>query len=751
MAELTIQQAFDRALQHHQAGQLPQAEALYRQILAVQPNHAESLHLLGVMAGQVGQFGRAVELIERAIALQPNFAEAYSNLGNALKSLGQLDAAMAACRRAIALAPNSPGAYNNLGNALQASGQLAEAIEACRQAIALRPDYPEAYCNLGNALIDQGHIGAATAAYRQALALNPNVPEAHLNLGGALRAAGQIAAAIESFRQAIALNPGNYEAYSNLGATLKDQGQLDAALEACRQALALNPSYPEACNNLGSVLQVRGQIDEAMAAYQQALALKPNQPDVHSNLVFALHYHGASTAAAIAAEHRRWNQQHAAPLRPYIQPHGNDRDPDRRLRIGYLSPDLREHVVARFLLPLLAHHDKSRVEVYGYAQVPVPDAMTQRLRAHCAGWCSIVGLSDAQVAERIRAERIDILVDLAMHTAHNRLLVFARKPAPVQVSYLAYCSSTGLETMDYRLSDPYLDPPGMDEAVYSEQTVRLPETYWCYEPAVDPAEVGPQEGLPGASKRTTTEAQRHGELHRDSGVILEALETGQPNVAAAATAIGAVAVLPAVAQGFITFGCLNNFCKVGDATLAVWARLLGAVPHSQILLHALEGGHRQRVQARLAQAGVDPQRVRFAGRVPLCDYFRLYNGIDLALDTFPYGGGTTTCDALWMGVPVVSLVGQTAVGRAGLSILVNVGLPDLVARTEEQYVQIATGLANDWPRLGALRATLRSRMEHSPLMDAPRFARNIEAAYRQMWRKWCGGNVERQKAEGCVP
>jgi protein O-GlcNAc transferase len=373
-------------------------------------------------------------------------------------------------------------------------------------------------------------------------------------------------------------------------------------------------------------------------------------------------------------------------LQQFIQPHANERDPERRLRIGYVSPDFREHVVGRFLLPLLTSHDKRAVEVFAYAHVPRPDALTESLRACTDSWRSIVGLSDAQAADLIRQDRIDILVDLTMHMDRNRLLVFARKPAPIQATYLAYCASTGLETMDYRLSDPYLDPPGMDESVYSERTIRLPETYWCYQPASETPEVSP---------------------------------------------------LPALERGYVTFGCLNNFCKVSEPTLAAWAKLLRAVPRSQLLLHAHAGSHRLRVQGFLEHEGLEPARVRFTGIVPLREYFQLYHRIDIALDTFPYGGGTTTCDALWMGVPVVSLVGPTAVGRGGLSILSNVGLPELVGGKEEDYVRIGREWAGDLPRLSHLRSTLRQRMASSPLMDGPHLARNVEAAYRQMWRTWC--------------
>jgi len=290
------------------------------------------------------------------------------------------------------------------------------------------------------------------------------------------------------------------------------------------------------------------------------------------------------------------------------------------------------------------------------------------------------------LAQLIREDQIDILVDLTMHTAWNRMILFARKPAPVQVTYLAYCSTTGLDTMDYRLTDPHLDPPGMNDACYSEESIRLPETYWCYSAHEPTPQIGP---------------------------------------------------LPALNAGEVTFGCLNNFCKVSPDTLDLWIQLLRVTPKSHLILHAHEGSHRQRVRDLLERQGIDPQRLKFVASVPLSRYFKLYEQIDIGLDPFPCNGGTTTCDALWMGAPVVTLAGRTAVGRAGVSVLRNIGLPELIAESPQQYVQITTDLAQDLPRLAELRRTLRARMQASPLMDAPRFARNVEAAYRQMWRNWC--------------
>jgi predicted O-linked N-acetylglucosamine transferase (SPINDLY family) len=615
---MTIQQQLESGLSHHQAGRLAEAERIYRQVLAEQPNHADALHLLGVLAGQTGRLDAGVDLI----------------------------------RRAIAICSTNASIYNNLGNALSAGGQLDQAIAAYRQAIQLKPDYSEAHSNLGNALTDMGQLDDAIAAYRQAIRLKPDLAEAHNNLGNAL----------------------------------KDIGRPDEAIAACRLAIRLKPDLAAAHNNLGNALRNVGQLDEAVASFRQAIRLKLGYHLAHSNLIYTLHFHSGYDARMIHEEHRRWNQQHAEPFRKFIRPHTNNRDPERPLRIGYVSPDFCGHPVSRFLFPLLAAHDPDLFEVFCYSDVRRPDGFTGLLCRHAKQWRNTVGLTDERAAQLIREDQVDILVDLTMHMAGNRMLLFARKPAPVQVTYLAYCSTTGLETMDYRLTDPHLDPPGMNDSFYSEKSIRLPETYWCYSPDEQSPQVGPP---------------------------------------------------PALRAGNVTFGSLNNFCKVSPQTLDLWIQLLRATPKSHLILHAHEGSHRQRVWDLLERQGIDPRRVMFVGRVPLSEYFKRYEQIDIGLDPFPCNGGTTTCDALWMGVPVVTLAGRTAVGRGGVSVLRNVGLPELIAKTPEQYVQIAAALANDLPRLAELRRTLRARMQASPLMDAPRFARNIEAAYRQMWRDWC--------------
>jgi protein O-GlcNAc transferase len=683
---LTLQQAFELAMRHHQAGRLQEAEKLYRQILAHQPAHAGAVHLLGAIAHQTGRLDLAVDLRRRAVALDPRSPEAHGNLGNILRDKGLIDEAIAAFRQAIALNPKLPGAYSNLGNALKYKGQLDEAISAFRRDIALNPNSPGAHSNLGNALRDKGQLDDAIAAFRRAILLNPNMHGVHVNLANALKDKGLLDEAIVAFRTAIALTPDNAEVHGHLGDTLKNKKQFDEAAAACEEAIALRPGYAEAYANLGSVLKEMAQLDDALTAYRRALAIRPDYVEAHSCLVFTLLYHPGYDARAIAEECRNWDRRHAQALRTNLQAHPNDRRPDRRLRVGYVSPDFRDHCQSLFTLGLLSHHDHQQFEVFCYSSVSRPDEITGRIEKCADTWRNVGELSDAKLAEMVRADRIDILVDLTMHMRQNRLLAFARKPAPVQVAWLAYPGTTGLSAMDYRLTDPHLDPSGIDESVYAERTIRLPDTFWCYDPL-----------------------------------------TTEPPINA----------LPALETRRVTFGCLNNFCKVNDHLLSLWANVLRQVKHSRLLLLAPMGNCRPRTLERFRNDGVDPARIEFVEFQSREKYLATYNRIDLGLDTFPYNGHTTSLDSFWMGVPVVTLVGNTPVARAGWCQLSNLGLAELAGHTHDQFVRIAVELAGDLPRLQQLRSTLRARMEQSPLMDAPRFTRNIEAAYRRMWRTWC--------------
>jgi protein O-GlcNAc transferase len=669
-------------------GRLPEATVRYRRALQLNPALAAAHNNLGSVLKDQGQLDEAVACCRRAIQLQPHHAEAHSNLAIALQEQGRLDEAIACYERAVQIDPQFDQAFYNLGNAWRCQGRFTESIACFQRAIQLKPAHAAAHRNLGLIAQDQGRLVEAIACYRQAIQADPEFAEAHNSLGLVLQMQNRIDEAIACYQRAIQLKPEFAAAHGNLGMALQSQEKLSEAIVCYRQALQLNPASAQVHNNLGNALKDQGRLAAAIASYRRAIELKPEFAAAHSNLVYTLLFCPGWDAQAIYDEHCRWNREHAADLAARVQPHANDRSPNRRLRVGYVSPFFQEHCQAFFMTPLLSAHDRENFEVFGYADVPGPDSVTAQLRSHADVWRDIAGLTDERIAQLIRDDRVDILVDLTMHMGAGRPRLFARKPAPVQVCWLAYPGTTGLSTIDYRLTDPYLDPPGLSDHFYAEESIRLPDTFWCYDPLTD----GP-----------------------------------------------AVNALPALQQGCVTFGNLNNFCKVNKPVLELWARVLRAVEHSRLLMLSPEGDHRREIEQLFEREGVAPDRVTFIARQPRQQYLELYHRIDLGLDTFPYNGHTTSLDSYWMGVPVVTIVGPTVVGRAGLSQLTNLGLTELVAKTPDQFVAIAAGLARDLASLDRLRATLRQRMQQSPLMDALRFAHGIEAAYRTMWQRWCAG------------
>lgn len=575
-----------------------------------------------------------------------------------------------------------------IARSLFGRGQLDLAIKCYREAIGLEPARAEIHFHLGNVLTVQGNIDQAGEAYREAIRLNPDYAEAHLNLGNVLRPQGKLDEAVAAYRQAIRLLPRYAKAHTNLGVTLQEQGRLAEAVAVGRQAIALQPDLADSHSNLAVALWHQGKLDEAAAELRRAIALQPDHARAFSSLLFCLQYDDRLTDD-LFAEHRSFGARfdRAAPERAT---YASDCDPARRLRIGYVSPDFRWHSVAFFIEPLFQEHDRSAVEVFCYADVTRPDGVTAHLRGMVDHWVDSAGLPDDALAERIRRDRIDILVDLTGHTATNRLLVFARKPAPIQVTWLGYPHTSGLSAMDYRLVDAVTDPPGEADAAATETLLRLGGCFLCYG------------GVGGGPEPT------------------------EP---------------PCLSTAAVTFGSFNNPAKLSGATYDAWAALLARLPQARLLLKGSPFGDpdtRAMYLARFAERGVGADRLELMPRLPAPDvHLSIYNQVDIALDPFPYNGTTTTCEALWMGVPVVTLRGNRHAGRVGASLLTQVGLTEFIADSVEDYVATAVALAHDPTRLTALRGTLRPRMLASPLCDARAFARKMEAAFRLMWQRWC--------------
>ncbi len=669
-------------------GNLVEAEASFRAALAATPGNARANNNLGSVLQAAKKMDEAAVCYRRSLELNADDAFANLNLGIILTSQGELTQAESHLRRAAAIEANSPAVRFNLGMLYRAQNNLDASAAELRATIDLEPRLIQPYNSLGAVLLEQGKLDAARAAFQQALGIDPNSAEVYNNLGLLEKAACKLTAAVACFEQAARLAPDDSEVHLNFATALGEQGRLDEGIAECRRALELNSRSAAAHNNQGTLLQVLGQVDEAIASYRRAIELNPDDSRAHSNLLYALNFQPGTDPRSVFAEHCQWGRRHADPLTARNLPHANDRTPKRRLRVGYMSPHFFAHAVNSFVEPILALHDRAACEVFCYSDVVVSDETTARLRGYAGHWRDVVGQSDAQVAELVRSDQIDILVDVTGHiSSGGRSLVFARKPAPVQVTYIGYQNTTGMRAMDYRLTDAWSDPPGAADELHTERLVRLPRSFFCYlapaeAPAIDP--------------------------------------------------------LPADDAKYVTFGFFNNFAKVNPTVLAAWAEILNRLPNSRLIILAPTANSlRRRLIEAFQRAGIDPQRVELIGRQPYREYLRLIQRADVALDAFPFNGHTTTCDALWMGVPVVMIAGETYAARFGGTALVSLGLQDFIADTPQQYIERAIQAASDVPRLRQLRASLRDAMRASPLLDAAGFTRNLEEAYRQMWIGWC--------------
>lgn len=750
---MTTDDLLAAAQAHHRAGAIDQAAALYDTVLAERPDQPDALHLSALIALRrgdtsvavdrlaraaaapgasavvhsdhgaalrlAGRLDEAAAAVERAVSLDPDYGDAWNNLGFVRRALGDHAGARAALERAAALKPDFAPTHNALGVVLGALGERAAAVPCFERAIRLNPDYVEALSNLGLALLEQDRPRAALEPLQRAVARAAQVGEAWLNLGLAHRALGDLPAAVAALQRAVALKPTLTEAWTALGVVLELSGDSSASADAFKRAVELaprsvdalsnyalalhqlkrhaealalfdraltaSPAHGDALSNRGVVRQALGDFAGAMADWRAAVAADPGQRLARSNILMSLHYDADLDGAALCALAREYGRVHGHPAGQF-KAWPNPRVPDRRLRVGYVSGDFREHSVAHYLEPLLAAHDRTAFEIFAYADVRRPDAVTARLKQQVDCWRAIAAVADGEVVRRIREDGIDILVDLSGHTARNRLGVFAHKPAPVQLAWLGYPGTTGLSAIGHRLTDAIADPPG-SEPHATEALVRLRRGFHCWRPPPEAPQIAP---LPG---------------------------------------------------GQIAFGSFNNVQKIAPPAIEAWAGILRGVPDSRLVLKS-NWLSRPIVAAALRDAfaahGIDPARLELSPWIESTRaHLDAYGAIAVALDPFPYNGTTTTLEALWMGVPVVTLRGQRHSGRVGASLLSQAGLDDLIAATPAAYVARAIELARRRDALSLYRATLRARLSASPLMDAAGFARDLEAAYRDLWRRWC--------------
>lgn len=715
------QKRMAEAIAFHQKGDLAAAQELYGSVIRSDPNHADALHLSGIIAYQIGKYSIAISMIIRAIRNQPQIPQYHANLGTVFQAAEQYEKAAKCYQKAIHINPDYVEAYYNMGNLMSVQERYETAIQWYRQTLLIAPDYLDAlynlancykklesypqaiehyglviqlnpghidsYNNMGNSLLAMNRKPEAVDCYRRALDIAPDSPEVLYNLAQAYQFQGKIAEAVSLYQRAIALKADDASAYNNIGNIFKDLGRVTDAVLCYRKALTIDAEFLIALNNMGNCFKETGEISKAVRCYRTVLDAKPDCIDVHSNLLYSLNFQAGHRGSWLARQHRAWAEQHLSAVKR-IQPAATCKPAQgRRLRIGYVSPDFREHPVGRFIAPLIAGHDRSAFTIYCYADVPNPEPVTEAIRRSADFWRDITGRSDQEVAEQVRQDGIDILVDLAGHTANNRLAMFARKPAPVQVSYLGYPNTSGVPAIDYRITDVWSDPPGVTDHLYTEKLVHLPSCFLCFSP-----------GLPDPAAPEN--------IDRGSDVI--------------------------------RFGSFNQPAKMTAEVTRVWAEILTRIPHAELILKAkpyCDADVRARTRERFAAHGVRPERLHLIGHQDdIHDHLYAYREMDIGLDPFPYNGTTTTCEALWMGVPVIVLAGRTHVSRVGVSLLRNIGRKELIADSPAAYIEKAVALANDRERVRKYQIELRSDMQHSALMDKEMFCREFESALQDIWK-----------------
>lgn len=712
-----ITEALQSALKLYQGGQLQQAAEICDQILTLEPNNIHVLHLLGVISNQRGNYQAGIKFIRQAIELKKDYGDAYFSLGNICASRNNLDDAVENYSTALSFKPGAPEILFNLANTYKEKEEPDKAVTFYQRAISLKPDYVKAHINLGVAYLEQGDVDNAVKTFQKALFYDRGSFEALNNLGNILRKRGLYGEAGHYFRQALSRDPHNAVIHYNIGVILEDQGKLDQAEESYRKAFTLRPDYIEAYNSLGDLyirrglpskaeatykeairrqedsatsfknladaFKEQGRLQLALEWYRKALLLKDDYHTCHSELLLSLNYLPEISQAEIYSESLKWAARHATAK---VGSSGCFRDVTKdgaRLRVGYVSPDFKRHSMVAFIEPLVRGHNRRNVEVFLFSNVSRPDEITGRIKAQAENWLSIAGRNDDEVADEIRRNKIDILVDLTGHTGEGRLLLFARKPAQVQVTWLGYVNTTGLAAYDYFLADATSVPVGDDE-LYTESVFRLPRCFFCYQP-------------PGTD-----------------------LPVGES---------------PVNHVGRITYGSLNNLVKINPQVIDLWAQILKKSENSHLVMvnkQFADDNVRNRYMEKFVSRDIGEERIEMIPGLPHADFLAVHNKIDIALDPFPFNGLFTSCDSLRMGVPVITLRGRNFAGRMGASLMTSMGLQELVAENRQDYVQKAVSLAEDINRLNALRKTTRQRLYESPVCDIPQFVGSLESAYFKM-------------------
>ena len=724
-----MMQLGEAAAAAEQAGDLAAAAAAYRDMAAAMPHDAALLQRLGVVEYLLGNLDDAIRCLTVAVRLDRRDAGALVNLGLAQHAAGRPAEAVASLRKATALRPDLSIAHGNLSLALSALGDGRSAVESARRAVALAPGDAQSLAILGNACHGAGDLPAARTAYLDALAAGGPQAEVFYNLGNTERALGEEAAAVARYQEALDFDAGHLPSWINLGnvrMSMRDYDGAEVAFESALKAVpagdktgaapapdadvqqppALRAMVVEARYNLANLQRMTGRVDAAILNYRAVLAVDPMHEAAFSNLLLSLNYSASATREETFSAHveygRRFAPTVAAPKegKPPTRPaapasNGAGADStrsDAQLRIGFVSPDFRNHAVALFFEPLLDHLPAHGFEVFCYSNVERPDTVTGRLRAKAAGWRDIAAIDDGAAAALVRRDRIDLLVDLSGHTARHRLRLFAHRPAPVQLTMIGHVNTTGVEAIDYRITDVITEPEGAGhDRWYTEKLLRMPHTSWCMRP--------PSGGAAGA-------------VSAEGGA-----GPGRP----------------------FTFASFNNFAKLSGAALDLWTDLLVSLPDAKLVVATVPEGRTQaRLLERFAAAGVEPARIELHGLLSPDAYRAMHARVDLALDPFPCNGATTTLETLWLGVPVLALEGDSFRSRNGMGILFNASLAPLVARSPEHYLEIARRLASDPGELEALRALTGTHLLATPLMDETRFAADLSVLLRQVWR----GGVE---------